>query len=251
MTEPPKRYSIEALLNSGVQPFADLDDEALDALGRGIGRRALAVPVAVTSDGILVDGHQRLKSMRAKGRTWIEATDVRVIADANADNALEWSVRLNVQRRHLTVAQKAEVARRLQRERKWSQAKVAQIFGVSRPAVSQWLKDDTDRPDTVIGKDGVEQPVVSRAKKPPKPTPHPWDLYAGDVLKLVEKTTARLRGARPHRDSLTDKEWEVAVSRLQELEVEIDECLARDSWTDKEWEVAVSRLRELGVEIDE
>jgi predicted transcriptional regulator len=67
-------------------------------------------------------------------------------------------VQLNVARRHLSVEQKAELARKLQRERPWSQAKIAKFFGVSRPAVSQWLAkhpdpEADDKPVVVVGLD--------------------------------------------------------------------------------------------------
>lgn len=222
----PKRYRIEALLNSGVQPFRDLDDETLDALGRGIGRKALAVPVVITSDGILIDGHQRLKAMRARGRTYIDASDVRVAEEADASNALEHAVRLNVQRRHLTTDEKADVARRLQRERKWSQRKIADLFGVTQPAVSQWLRDDSDRPDNVVGVDGVTQPVAPKRAARPKLVPHPWDLHRGEAFAMVEKLISRLRGEwRPDRRSLTDDEWDAARTRLGDLSMIVDGVL--------------------------
>lgn len=186
----PSRYSIDALLNSGVQPFEDLDDEAITALSKGIGRTGpLAVPVQITSDGVLIDGHQRLRAMRTAGRKFIDASDVRIVAQANADNAVEWAVRLNVQRRHLTVEQKATVARRLQRERKWSQRKIADLFGVSQPAVSQWLKDDTDRPSTVIGIDGVEQPVTPPKPKQIRDAPKPGAAVSKETNRITAEVT--------------------------------------------------------------
>jgi hypothetical protein len=182
----PGRYDIEALLNKGVQPLDDLEPDALKALGKGIGRGPLAVPVSVTSDGILIDGHQRLKAMLGNGRKFIDANDVRVIPAATEANALEWAVRLNVQRRQLTVEQKADLARRLQATRGWSQGRIAKAFGVSRPAVSQWLSktapiaideddDDDYRPAYVEGVDGKSYPVepASPAREPRAPV-HVW-----------------------------------------------------------------------------
>lgn len=151
----PQRYSIDKLLSDGIQPFADLDAEELAALGDGLaGQTVLAVPIVVTADGILIDGHQRLQALAARGQKTIAAESVRVIDTASAEDALEWAVTLNVKRRHLTVEQKAEVARRLQAERGWSQGRIAEAFGVSRPAVSQWLKYDQKTGRTVEGKDG-------------------------------------------------------------------------------------------------
>lgn len=137
-----KQYRIDELLAHGEQPFDDLDGEALTALAKGIGKeRALTVPVVLTADGVLVDGHQRLRAMQLEGRKVIEASDVRFVEG----DALEWSVRLNVQRRQLSLDEKAAVARKLAAERGWSQRKIADLFGVSQPAVSQWFKADPDR----------------------------------------------------------------------------------------------------------
>lgn len=149
MNDMPARYSIDKLLGEGAQPFDDLDDEAFEALRKGLGgKAALAVPIVITSDGVLVDGHQRLRAMRADGRKFVDAHDVRILDQADATNALEWAVRLNVQRRQLSVEEKANVARRLKAEQGWGQRKIAELFGVSQPAVSQWLnpKGETEPP---------------------------------------------------------------------------------------------------------
>jgi hypothetical protein len=154
--KPLTTWVISDLLAKSVQPFDDLTREELDGLAAGIDANApLAVPVSVSSDGILLDGHQRLGVLQAMGRDTLDDGEVRVIAAANATNATEWAVRLNVQRRHLSRAQKAEIARRMQAEKGWSQALIAQVFGVSRPAVSQWLKGSPgDQPAEVTGRDG-------------------------------------------------------------------------------------------------
>ena len=184
----PGRYAIKTLLAAGEQPFADLDDQELDSLGKAIGKGPLDNPVSVSEDGILLDGHQRLKAMLRSGRTWIQPSDVRIVEGVTRENALEKAVELNVRRRHLTVDQKADLARRLQRERRWSQGKIAKLFGVSRPAVSQWLAktaDDNDdsarQPRLIQGGDGkfYDREAVSNrpAGRPQRPPWHP-DGYA-------------------------------------------------------------------------
>jgi hypothetical protein len=169
-------------LARGAQPFEDLDPEPLRELGRGIGKGELPVPINLTEDGVLIDGDQRLKAMFATGRKFIDRTDVRVIPGATAKDALEWSVRLNTQRRQLTVDQKGAVARRLQEQMHWSQARIARAFGVSRPAVSQWLAgtESEHGPGYVEGEDGKSYPVKHREPDGPKspagekPLKHPW-----------------------------------------------------------------------------
>jgi transcriptional regulator with XRE-family HTH domain len=196
VSEQPASYSIEDLLNTGVQPFPDLSEDDLRALGKGIGKGQLAIPVSISEDGVLVDGHQRLKALLSQGRKRIAIDDVRVIRGVTLDNALDWSIKLNAQRRHLTGEQKAEVARYLQRTRRWSQGRIAKAFGVARPAVSQWLANypapDGEQPTYVIGEDGKEYDVPERqdASKAPR---HPWDP-AGPAFKAVRKATRALQG---------------------------------------------------------
>jgi ParB-like chromosome segregation protein Spo0J len=195
MPDHPGSYSIDALLNSGIQPLDDLPDDELDALGKALGRGPLAVPVAVSADGILLDGHQRLKALRAVGRKRIDAGDVRVIEKATSENALEWAIQLNVARRHLTVPQKADLARKLQRERRWSQRKIARVFGVTQPAVAQWLAattpGDGEPPAAyVTGLDGKSYPTPPRAERPPR---HPW-APDGHAYKAVDKAVRALQG---------------------------------------------------------
>jgi transcriptional regulator with XRE-family HTH domain len=195
VTDQPANYSIEGLLSSGVQPFPDLPDEDLRELGKGIGRGQLAIPVSVTADGLLVDGHQRLKAMLAQGRKTIPAGDVRVIQGATSENALDWSIRLNAARRHLTGQQKADLARRLQRERRWSQGRIAKAFGVARPAVSQWLANypapDGEQPTFVVGLDDKVYDVPERSDTAKAPR-HPWDP-AGPAFKALRKATRALQ----------------------------------------------------------
>lgn len=198
--EPKAYYSIDKLLANGIQMFEDLEPEALAALGAAIGRKgALLDPVTLTRDEILVDGHQRLRAMKLAGRDRIRGADVRII-DATAANALEVSIQLNVTRRHLSVEQKADLARRLQHERGWTQGRIAELFGVSRPAVNQWLRvaeqaDEIpgltaprkiDEPATVIGADGKEYP----AQLPPRTQPayvNPWRPTDGQAWKALHK----------------------------------------------------------------
>lgn len=185
----PVRYKIQTLLDEGVQPFPDVDDELLNAISAGIDRkRRMTVPVVLTRDGILIDGHQRLRAMLLTGMTFINANDVIFEERASAEDALEWAVRLNVQRRQLTVEDKAQAARRLQRENGWSQRKIAQAFGVSQPAVSQWFAADSEEgPDEITGEDGKRYPARKRRrpKMPEQPGLPDWVAVAGQLATMI------------------------------------------------------------------
>ena len=91
-------------------------------LGLDLNPKDLAIPVIVTSDGILIDGHQRLRLLLNRGHKVIGADSVQILAKAHKDNAVLWSVRLNKNRRHLSLENKARAARDLMREQGWSRA---------------------------------------------------------------------------------------------------------------------------------
>src|SRR5664279_5492582 len=110
-TEHPTRYNIEALLASGIQPFPDSSDDDFIELRKSLGKKPLAVPVSISSDNRLLDGHQRLRALLANGRKWLDASEVRIIADANESNAVESTIRPNVQRRHVSTESNAALAR--------------------------------------------------------------------------------------------------------------------------------------------
>jgi Homeodomain-like domain len=185
----PTRYKIETLLAEGIQPFPDVDDELLGAIASGLDRkRVMTVPVILSHDGILLDGHQRLRAMLRNGAVFISANDVRIDDRVTADNALEWAVKYNTQRRHLSVEEKAQTARRLQREYGWSQRQIANAFGVSQPAVSQWFAgDDDEGPEEITGVDGKRYPARKRRapKRPEQPGLPDWVALAGQLVTML------------------------------------------------------------------
>ena len=72
------------------------------------------------------------------------------------------------------------MARELQKERGWSQAMIAKAFGVSRPAVTQWLGKtrqltEGEVPATVIGADGRRYDGEAVSGRPsPRPPKSMW-----------------------------------------------------------------------------
>lgn len=197
-TAEPHRYTIVSLLSGAVQPFRAMPDDELEDLGRAIGKGRLADPVSITADGILIDGSQRLKAMRRRGRKFIDAGDVRIIEDATRENALDWAVRLNASRRQLTVEEKAELARRLQRENKWSQGRIAKAFGVSRPAVTQWLGKARElttgeAPAVIQGADGKFYDREAVTGRPSGRAPKPMWRPGGPAYSAVRAAVRKLQ----------------------------------------------------------
>lgn len=201
------QHRITDLLDKGVQPFPDLPTDDFEALRKTLGKHPLADPVSITSDGWLIDGHQRLKALLANGRRTITSDEIRVVDAAQAGNMWDYAVQLNVQRRQLTVEDKADAARKLQRERKWTQGRIAKAFGVSRPAVSQWLAkvpaDDDNRPTQITGQDGrvYETDAVTgrpaTSGRPQRPAWHPEGYAFKGIRKALTLLQSEPYGALP------------------------------------------------------
>ena len=199
--EYPRWYNIEALLNTGPQPFDKWPKDELEQLAEAIGggKRPLSDPVKVGRDGTLLDGHQRLKAMQMAGRTRIYAGDVRVVEAADTHNAMDYAVELNVGRRHLTTEQKQKLALMLYQERGWSQVKIAAKMKVSQGRVSQWIsaeRADLEDAETTMVPDG-SHPSEPAAGRPPRvPTPAsslPAWAVKGKAYKALTSTANSLK----------------------------------------------------------
>lgn len=240
-TSAPTRYEIQRLLDSAIQPFDPATQEELDAIASGIGRGRhssdpLAVPVIMNRDGVIIDGSQRLRALQQLGRKYIAASDVRILPQVSREDSLEWSVRLQANRRHWDMEQKARAACVLQAKNGWSQRRLAKVFGVSQPAISQWLRlpADGDSPELteyVEGEDGVVQDVSAkrRMRLTSRTRPHPW-AEQGECFALARKMTGRMQGAIDYPQTfaeLSPEERDAMTSILQDLSATVDELLVR------------------------
>lgn len=192
---PPTKYHIESLLREGIQFFDNLDPVAFDSLAESMaGQKDMATSVTVanikeTHRLALINGHQRLRAMRRNGKVYINAEDVKVVRVDTEAEALEKSIELNVLQRHLSKEEKAKAARRLQSVYGWSQRTIAKKFGVSQPAVAQWLAtiDGDERPDEITGEDGKRYPARKRRrpKAPEAPGIPDWVARAGQLSTMI------------------------------------------------------------------
>ena len=69
-------WRIGALLNTGVQRFDDITDDEMALLGLDLNPKDLAIPVIVTSDGILIDETEQRHLVVAVHSLLIEADAV-------------------------------------------------------------------------------------------------------------------------------------------------------------------------------
>ena len=87
------------------QEYAQLRDSIRD--------RGVLQPLLITADHVLIDGHERWRAIQELGLT---KYPLRVLGNLDEAVRVELAIRANLERRHLTVAQRRELAARLLRE---------------------------------------------------------------------------------------------------------------------------------------
>ena len=169
MSAGPRQYVIADLLANAIEPWDSLTARELEALGaRMESGSPLTAPVVIAAYSnergpVLIDGSQRLQWLASPPRneSVISADEVRVDPSAvDEESAHMAAVALRVNRPQASSRVRAEMARRLQAQFGWSQATVAEVFKVSGPAVSGWLRQlsGSDVPE-VTGADGKIYPA--------------------------------------------------------------------------------------------
>lgn len=169
MSAEPQQYVIADLLANAIEPWDNLTARELQALGARMDPdNPLTAPVVIAAYSnergpVLIDGSQRLQWLASppRNRTVISADEVRIDpAAVDEESAHRAAVALHVNRRQASSRVKAELARRLQAQFGWSQATIAEVFKVSKPAVSTWLRQlsGADVPE-VTGADGKIYPA--------------------------------------------------------------------------------------------
>jgi DNA-binding Lrp family transcriptional regulator len=225
MNAEPQQYVIADLLANAIEPWDNLTARELEELGeRTDSESPLATPVVIAAYSnergpVLIEGSARLQWLASAPRneTVISADEVRIEPDAiDEESAHRAAVALRVNRPHASARMRAVLARRLQTQFGWSQATIADVFKVSRPAVSNLLRQmsGADVPE-VTGADGKTYPARG---KQAEPDARPAASVA-DALKALhaehQSVVLRypaLRGIRIDRHGSADpKTWTVAV----------------------------------------
>lgn len=169
----PKKYRIDVLLINGAQPFKNLDAETREYLTATIKAHGnlRKMPVLLSADGILYDGHQRLMILSELGRKEITVGEFIINPKViGRERAYEEAMRTNFNRRHLSGKDKATAMWELRRQFKLSQTTIAKMLGMRQPSVSQLMNryrpDDADNLIETIGEDGRVTVNPSRRQKP-------------------------------------------------------------------------------------
>ena len=223
----PEQYVIADLLANAIEPWDSLtarELRALDAQMEPDGQPAVPVVIAAYSNErgpVLIDGGERLQWLASAPRNQktIAAGEVRIEQDAvDEESAHRAAVALRVNRPHASSRVKALLARRLQSQFGWSQATIAEVFKVSRPAVSDWLRQlsGSDVPE-VTGRDGRVYPARG---KQAEPETNSVPVTLADALRALHaehhaavQRSASIRHVRINRHGTTDPgKWTVIVS---------------------------------------
>ena len=87
-----------------------LPAQAYAQLRDGIRDRGVLQPLLITSDHVLIDGHERWRAIQELALT---KYSLRVLGNLSEPERVELAIRVNLERRHLSVAQRRELAARL------------------------------------------------------------------------------------------------------------------------------------------
>lgn len=144
--------------------------------GRGdsIRERGVLQPLLITADHVLIDGHERWKAICELGLT---KYPIRIIGNLSEPERKELAIRLNVERRHLSRAERARLLEMILREAPAkSTREVADLLRVGKSTVSRTRQRvlagvPFGTPAVITGRDGktyhypatsVEHPSVAR-----------------------------------------------------------------------------------------
>jgi hypothetical protein len=220
-----REYVIADLLANAIEPWDSLTARELQALGARMDHDSpLTAPIVIAAyrnerGPVLIDGSERLQWLASPPRNQkvISADEVRIDEGAvDEESAHRAAVALRVNRPQASTRVRAELARRLQAQFGWSQATIADVFKVPRPAVSTWLKQLSGDIPEVTGADGKVYPARG---KQAVPDPRPAGGTASDALKALhaehEAAVLRypvIRQVRIDRHGTADPgKWTVAV----------------------------------------
>ena len=147
------------------QEYAQLRDS--------IRKRGVLQPLLITADHVVIDGHERWKAIQELGLT---KYPLRVVGNLGDADRKELAIRLNVERRHLSRAERQRLLEMILKESpSKSTREVADLFKIGNATVSRARAKlagvPNGAPETIKGRDGktyhypatsVENPSVAR-----------------------------------------------------------------------------------------
>ena len=150
------------------------DGSSFSGLVDDVRRRGIVVDLLVTQDGLLLDGHRRLRAAQDVGLTEVPVKEVQVTGSEGWEQAV--AVAVNLHRRHLSEAERANLGSsllRLERQR----AKERQREGQRRGRERRKSKD------LVVG---------NRSPQPPSRQPCRATAKTAEAVGVSRKTFERM-----------------------------------------------------------
>jgi hypothetical protein len=150
------------------------------------------MPVLLSADGILYDGHQRLQLLAELGRKAIGVGEFILNPKVvGREAAYMEAIQANQNRRHLTGKMKAEAMWNMVRQFKLSQTTIATRLGMRQQSVSELMRkyppaDIDDMPAETVGADGKTYPRGDVSAKSDQLTP-------GDYRARLKKQLTTMR----------------------------------------------------------
>ena len=121
------------------QPRQHFNDESLEELAASIKEVGVISPIIVTDEGDyykIIAGERRWRASRLCGLTEIPA----IVRDLAAEQSLEIALIENIQRENLNPLEEAQGYEKLMTEYHYTQEKISQVVGKSRPVVANNLR---------------------------------------------------------------------------------------------------------------
>ena len=165
---PPFFQKKEEPMIAKYQAFPDLTNEEYESLKSSILEHGVLVPVIVSEDDEIIDGHHRVRIAKELGVEY--TTEIR--SGLTDQEKYELSMKLNFARRHLTLKQKQEIIKKqLINNTESSDRMIARSLGVSPSSVGKVRKKlesegQLSKLDSSICADGKKRPrKVKKTKR--------------------------------------------------------------------------------------
>lgn len=210
-------------MNAQYQLLPDLSEDEYESLKADIAARGVMVPVELEETGAILDGHHRV---RACGELGITDYPRIIRTGLSEDEKREHVLALNLERRHLTREQRAQLVATL-RGKGWSLRRIGERLGITQVTAMRDLDDPvvtnvtTELPDHIVGASGKSYP----AKRPavyadtPKAEEKALELLDAGIAPARSLSTVNDLRAAAHQTDLRDKREAVdAQARGEQLQ---------------------------------
>lgn len=158
--------------NSIFQLFDPLAQEEYENLKKDIANRGIIIPIEEDENGMILDGHHRIKAWQELKAEGIKLPDYpRIVRGGMTDKQKRNHIRaLNILRRHLTKKQ-MHVQMKDMRKDGATYQKIAQTVGMSIETARHVTSNELSKIGKLTGADGKKRPAKYKCKAKPVEAP--------------------------------------------------------------------------------